>query len=288
MEFCRILILYKGATLAIRRPKWLVGRSNMPTNSACAPANHATYYRCILSNRPHSLQKVDHLAVISPFQRGQEICGQGQSADRWYFVISGAARRCVFRPDGRRQIVDLLLSGDFFGFTAAEEYDFSAEAIGKETVVAAYPRRRIEVAAESDSDLARQIYRTALESISRIQSQLLIVGRITAPEKVGSFILEMAARLSRGRSDTVALPITRYDIAEYLAVSVETVSRSLSDLKRRGLIQMSGTREVKIIDRDALVDRKRSAMSRVTSLDRQRQDRNSPPRPDSSRALRYG
>ena len=121
-----------------------------------------------------------------------------------------------------------------------------------------------------------------------IHTQLLIVGRITAPEKVGSFILEMAMRLSRGRSDIVALPITRYDIAEYLAVSVETVSRSLSDLKHRGLIQMSGTREVKIIDREALEDCKRSAVSRVTTLDRQRRDRNSPPRPDSSRALRYG
>jgi CRP/FNR family nitrogen fixation transcriptional regulator len=146
----------------------------------------------------------------------------------------------------------------------------------------------VEVAAELDSDLARQIYRMAFEAISRLQSQLLIVGRITAPEKVGSFILEMAMRLSRGRSDTVALPITRYDIAEYLAVSVETVSRSLSDLKHRGLIQMSGTREVKIIDRDALEVCKRSAMSRVTTLDRQRQDQNAPPPPEPSLALRYG
>jgi CRP/FNR family transcriptional regulator, nitrogen fixation regulation protein len=152
----------------------------------------------MLSNRPHPLKKVDHLAVIASFQHGQEICGQGQSADYWYFVISGVARRCVFRSDGRRQIVDLLLSGDFFGFTVGEEYDFSVEATGKETVVAAYPRRGVELAANSDSDLARQIYRMAFEAISRLQSQLLIVGRITAAEKVGSFILEMATRLSHG------------------------------------------------------------------------------------------
>jgi hypothetical protein len=64
----------------------------MSTDSARSPLNHANYYRSILSNRPHPLQKVDHLAVIVPFQRGQEICGQGQSADHWYFLVSGAAR----------------------------------------------------------------------------------------------------------------------------------------------------------------------------------------------------
>jgi CRP/FNR family nitrogen fixation transcriptional regulator len=245
---------------------------------ACSPPNQSSYYRCVLSNRPHPLKKVDHLAAIVTFRRGQEIYGQGQSAHYWYFVLSGAARRCVFRADGRRQIVELLLSGDFFGFTAGDEYESSVEGIGNETVVAAYPRRRVEVAAESDSDLTRQIYKVALEATSRLQSQLLIVGRITAPEKVGSFILEMAMRLSRGRSDTVVLPITRYDIAEYLAVSAETVSRSLTDLKRRGLIQMSGTREVKIIDRDSLEDCKRTAMS--GTADCQKRNRNPLLRPD--------
>jgi hypothetical protein len=74
-----------------------------------------------------------------------------------------------------------------------------------------------------------------------LQAQLLIIGRITALEKVGSFILEKAARLSQGRGNSVALPVSRYDIADYLAVSVETVSRSLTDLRHRGVIEFSGT-----------------------------------------------
>lgn len=69
----------------------------------------------------------------------------------------------------------------------------------------------------------------------------MILGRITAEQKVASFILAMADRLSNGRSDRVTLPISRYDIADYLTVSVETVSRALSDLKQRGLIQFTGT-----------------------------------------------
>jgi CRP/FNR family nitrogen fixation transcriptional regulator len=262
--------------------------ADMSTKSKDSLTGHAAYHRCILSNRPHPLQKVDHLATIMPFRRGQEICRQGKSADYLYLVICGAARQCVFRPDGRRQIVDLLLSGDFFGFPFDDKHDASVEVIGKETVVAAYPRRRVEAAADSDPDLARQICQIAFEAVSRLQSQLVIVGRVTAPERVGSFILEMAMRLSRGRSDTVALPITRYDIAEYLAMSAETVSRSLSELRRRGLIQMSRTREVRIIDRDALEDCKRNAISRAAMLDCHRRDPAAPIPLAASRARRYG
>ena len=74
-------------------------------------------------------------------------------------------------------------------------------------------------------------------------------------EKVGSFILEMAARLSNGGTEAVALPVSRYDIADYLGVSVETVSRALSDLKRRGAIKLLSTRTVSVVHREVLEDR---------------------------------
>jgi CRP-like cAMP-binding protein len=167
-------------------------------------------------------------------------------------------RRCVVRLDGRRQIVDLLLPGDVFGFTAGEEYDSTVEAIAEGTVVAAYPRRRAEMLSDSDPQLAREIRHIAFLAMARLQAQLLIVGRITAPEKVGSFILEMAKRLSAEHGNSVALPMSRYDIADYLAVSVETVSRALTDLKHRGVIKLSGTRIVRIVDRDALEEGERT------------------------------
>ena len=202
------------------------------------------------------LKNLDSLATIMSCRRGQEITGQGRPAEHWYCVLSGAARRYVIRLDGRRQIVDLLLPGDCFGFTSGDEYDFTVETVTDGTMVASYPRRRAEMLADSDPRIAREIRQAAFDAMSRLQSQLLIVGRITALEKVGSFILEMALRLSHGRSDSdnVALPISRYDIADYLAVSVETVSRSLTDLKHRGVIRLSGTRTVEIIDREALED----------------------------------
>jgi CRP/FNR family nitrogen fixation transcriptional regulator len=182
--------------------------------------NCAAYYRNLLSTQPHPLQNLDALAVIVPFHRGQEICSEGRSVEHWYFLICGAARRCAIKPDGRRQIVDLLLPGDFFGLAFGDQSDATIEAVAENTVVASYPRPRIEVIAESDPKIARELRDIAFKALSRMQTQLLILGRITALEKVGSFLLEMSARLSNGDSERVALPISRYDIADYLGVSI--------------------------------------------------------------------
>jgi CRP/FNR family transcriptional regulator, nitrogen fixation regulation protein len=222
--------------------------------------NGVAYYRNLLSSRTHPLRNLDAIATIVPFHRGQEICIQGRSVEHWYFLICGAARRCAIRSDGRRQIVDLLLPGDFFGFgfTFGDQSDATIEAVAEATVVASYPRRRIEQLAESDPKIAREIWEIAFTGMSRLQAQLLILGRITALEKVGSFILEMAERLSNGETHRVALPVSRYDIADYLGVSVETVSRALSDLKQRGAIKLLDTRTVSVVHRDVLEEGERN------------------------------
>jgi CRP/FNR family nitrogen fixation transcriptional regulator len=206
------------------------------------------------TNASRGLARLQALAQIAHCRRGQEICVQSRPADHWCRLISGAARRYVGRPDGRRQIVDLLLPGDFFGFTSVDKYDYTVEAVANGTIVAIYPRRRVEMLADQDPQLARDIRQIAFEGLSRLQAQLMTVGRVTAIEKVGAFLLEMAARQSGGTADRVTLPISRYDIADYLGVSVETVSRSLTDLKQRGMITLSGTRAVRILDRDGLED----------------------------------
>jgi CRP/FNR family nitrogen fixation transcriptional regulator len=231
----------------------------MTTRPCAAPIGVPPPYRNLLTHQPHPLKSLDHLAALRSLDRGEEICCQGRPAESWYLVVCGAARRCVIRLDGRRQIIDLLLPGELFGFTVRDEYDCSLEAIVAGTVVAGYPRRRVEMLADSDPRLAREILQVAFAALARLQAQLLILGRITAQEKVGSFIVEMANRMSAKPANTVALPMSRYDIADYLAVSVETVSRSLTDLKLRGVIKFEGTRIVKIVDRNALEETERVA-----------------------------
>jgi len=227
-------------------------KSAIRKSKSTAPINLAAYRCQVMASQPHPLRCLDAIAVPTTYRRGQEVCGECRPAEHWYCVIAGAARRCALRADGRRQIVGLLLPGDFFGFTASNEYEFTVEAIVEGTVIAGYPRRRAELLVDSSPELARELRQVAFEVIARLQAQLLTLGRITAIEKVGSFLLDIARRSARGREDSVALPVSRYDIADYLAVSVETVSRSLTDLKQRGVIKFSGTRTLKIVDPEAL------------------------------------
>lgn len=208
-----------------------------------------------MSAIPHPLQCLDAVATIISYRPRQELCREGQTASTIYRVIAGAALRSIIRSDGRRQVVDLLFPGDFFGLTAGADYDYTVEAAARGAIVAGYPRKRAEAQADSDPKLARELRQIAFDGLSRLQEQLSILGRITVPEKVGSFIVAVADRLSPGRGDRVTLPISRYDIADYLAVSAETVSRSLSELQRRGMIRFAGTRVVLILDREALEER---------------------------------
>ena len=123
------------------------------------------------------------------------------------------------------------------------------------TVLARYSRHELEALASSEPAVALELCRIAFSTVSRLEAQLLILGRITAVEKVGAFLLDLAERLVDQELQSVALPMSRYDMAEFLSLSVETVSRALSELKYRGLIRFAGTRYITIVDREALEHR---------------------------------
>jgi CRP/FNR family nitrogen fixation transcriptional regulator len=212
----------------------------------------ADYYRRIFSDQAHALKRLDASAKIMSCNRGQEITGDRGPSGHWYYVILGAVRRCAVRSDGRRQIVDLMLPGDFF-FVSNNQNDAMTEAIAENTVLASHSGQRVEELADQDPEFARELRRVALHSLTRSEAQLLIIGRVTALEKVGAFLLLLDGRGS-GRRGQVELPVSRYDIAEYLAVSVETVCRSITELQQRGVIALAGKRTVKILNRGALED----------------------------------
>jgi len=198
------------------------------------------------------LQALDRLAVSARYARGQEIYAPDDPADHWYRLTSGMARKCALTADGRRQIVDFLLSGDLFGLITRSEHRFAVEAVVDGTVVARYPRRHVERLADSDPEIGRAIREAAFETISRSQVRMIILGRMSAQGKVGAFLLEMAERARDAGPDAVLLPMSRYDIGDYLALAAETVSRTLSDLRQSGAIRFEGTHRIRILDRAAL------------------------------------
>jgi CRP/FNR family nitrogen fixation transcriptional regulator len=223
-------------------------------NSSAVRATEPIWTHQRVTVRQSPLEILEPVAARIQCARGQEIYKDDSPVEYWYRIISGVARRFSTRADGRRQIVDLLLPGDVFGFGARGKHQFAVEAAIEGTVVARYPRSRVETLAESDARIARELRDAACEAMSRLHALILNLGRTTAEEKVGHFLLKIADRLAGGRADRVALPISREDIADYLALSVETVSRSLTQLKRRGVIRLIGTRQIRIIDRRALAE----------------------------------
>jgi CRP/FNR family nitrogen fixation transcriptional regulator len=211
--------------------------------------------------RQDPLRVLEQLATRIRYRRGQEIYKEDSPVEYWYRIVSGMARRYSARADGKRQIVDLLLPGDVFGFGGSGKHHFAVEAVLDDTVVARFPRSRLEALADSDPRVARKLHDAAAEAMSRLHALILNLGRTTAEEKVGHFLLGMAERLSDGSADMVVLPMSRDDIADYLALSVETVSRALTQLKRRGVILLMGTRRVRIVDRHALAETDRDVVA---------------------------
>lgn len=207
------------------------------------------------------LQILDSCAATVRYQAGQEIGHEPDQVERWYRIVSGVARKCVVLPNGRRQILDLLLAGDFFGIDSQPPNQHCyCEAVVDATVVACYARRDVEALTEADPRVAKAVRDLAFRAISRLQTQLLIRGRTTATAKVGSFLLNMEHRLSDQPPGAVELPMSRTDIADYLAISVETVSRALTGLRDRGAIQFSGARRLTIVDPQALeIDQRRDS-----------------------------
>jgi CRP/FNR family transcriptional regulator, nitrogen fixation regulation protein len=170
----------------------------------------------------------------------------------WYRVVTGAARKCSLMMDGRRQIVDFLLPDDVFGFGANDLHHFSTEVVSTGTTIARYPRRAAEQLAESDPQVSRWIREKAFHSISRLQARTLILGHTSALARVSAFLLEWMDRCNQPTCTTISLPMSRYDIADYLAIAVETVSRALTLLRTQHVIVFRSTRRLSVRDRRAL------------------------------------
>jgi CRP-like cAMP-binding protein len=195
---------------------------------------------------------LEHLATVARYKTGDWVYRSSDPIEHWYRIVEGAARKSVLSGDGRRHIVEFLVPGDLFGFSAASVRYFGVEALVAKTLIARYPRRGAEGLANSDPQLARELRELAFESVARLQRRIVTLARSTAIERVSAFLLEMADRGHTAPTDAVPLPMSRYDIADYLGLAVETVSRTLTELRGRDVIAFRSVRELLIPDRGVL------------------------------------
>jgi len=187
------------------------------------------------------------------YKKGVEIYGEKEPADYVYQVISGAVRSYKLLSDGRRQIGAFHLTSDIFGLENSNVHRFTAEAV-VDTTLRLVKRRSLESVAGCDVQVANNLLSLTASNLQHAEDHMLLLGRKTALERVATFLLEMDRRLTA--ANFMALPMCRRDIADYLGLTLETVSRALSHLHERGILGFVGPsqRQIVLLDRQRLAE----------------------------------
>jgi CRP/FNR family nitrogen fixation transcriptional regulator len=203
------------------------------------------------SNQQPSSGDIDLEAAFGvrmPFAVGEEIYAQEEAADFIYRLVSGAVRTTHLLTDGRRQIGDFYYPGDVFGLEARATHRFSAEGLGNcqvQVLKRVAPSRQGEDRLRFD----RMVSGATSNELERAQAHILLLARMTACEKVASFLLGLADRF---KAEVTALPMSRQDMADYLGLTIETISRTLGKLQADGVVEFMGCRHFRIRHRTAL------------------------------------
>jgi CRP/FNR family transcriptional regulator len=209
------------------------------------------------------LQRLNAMGRNRSLARGQTLVWAGDDAVFCANIVSGVLKLSATTANGREQIVGLLYPADFVGRPFAEFAEHTITAL-TDTELCVFPRKPFEAALEDNIRMERLLLRRTLAALDEARNRMLLLGRKTAEEKVASFLLDMAVHLAGpdARQDgtiTFDLPLTRSQIADVLGLTIETVSRQMTRLKRAGLIDLPGGRLVAIRDHEALKDRAEAA-----------------------------
>jgi CRP-like cAMP-binding protein len=193
-------------------------------------------------------RRIAFLGATMSYARGTEIFGENEPADYLYKVVNGTVRTYKVLNDGRRQIGGFYLPGDIFGLEFTDEHTLSADTI-TDAKVLVVRRCALAALAERDAAIGRELHALTARELRRVQERILLFIK-SAQERVASFLLEMAERVAT--ADAVELPMSRQDIADYLGLTIETVSRTLSALKSAAAIEMPTSRRIVLRNRPAL------------------------------------
>ena len=201
------------------------------------------------SGQLDALVALERIGTRLSFSRNDEIYAEREDADYWYKVVSGTVRVCKLLADGRRYVAEFCFAGECFGLDSASERRYAAEAVD-DVIVMRFRRSATEQLIDQNPTVARSLRDTMLRDLANAHGRMLMLGRMTAPERVAAFLLEMFER--RERTKALDLPMSRIDIADYLGLTVETVCRTLSRFRRDRVIAVPNPHRIELLDRAAL------------------------------------
>lgn len=183
------------------------------------------------------------IGVRMHFAADEEIYAQAEEADLIYQVLTGAVRTSRLMSDGRRQIGDFYYPGELFGMEPGDKHTFSADAL-EDCIILVAKRSAVRHCGAQREQLERLIWAATAQELARTQEHLFVLGRKGACEKVASFLMSAAAR---AKAELTPLAMSRQDIADYLGLTIETVSRMLTQLQSDGIVRFVGYRRFQVI-----------------------------------------
>jgi CRP-like cAMP-binding protein len=241
-------------SLAVRQPSIdrlsPIARLGARAGAAARPA----YLQPVPATTPDDdvTARLQAIGVTLSFARGKTIVHDGDPSLYVFKVVTGALRAVRLLPDGRRCIIGFRLPGDFFGFTDKALATDSIEVLSDAKIVR-YPRAAFEAVLNADAPASRHFFDLLCQELCAAQDRLLMLGRKSAVERIATFLLALADRKSTGGNcRDLDLPMTRADMADYLGLTIETVSRVLSNLRNRCIIRLTSTTHIIFNDRAAL------------------------------------
>jgi len=199
------------------------------------------------------LRALHQLGTRSHFTRGETIFGESDDETHAYKIVSGVVRLCKYTLDGRRQIIDFMLPGDFFGFNKRPEYGLAAEAV-TDTVLTAYPRKQIERLEATMPGVQKHMNALLSDWLLSMQHHIVVLGCQTAKERIASFMLRLLERTGVQAGERLDLSMGRQDIADHLGLTIETICRALSELKRESVIAIPNVHQIVVNDLDILYE----------------------------------
>ena len=202
----------------------------------------------------NALGEYKRLGPTLRLSAGQTLFREGDPATRVFTLTRGSLKLYKILPDGRRQIVGFKFAGDFLGISLEDEHKFTADLI-EDTEFCSFPRNRFAAFLSEHPALEYQLYRFAVPELGAAQEQFVLLGRKSASERVATFLVGLANRMARHgdpQTPIVELPMSRSDIADYLGLTKETVSRVFSSFRAARWIRFRTMHEVEILDRATL------------------------------------
>jgi len=209
-----------------------------------------SFCRCL---KDEQLKIFSEISSERNFVDNQNIFLQQENSENLYNITQGNVKIYQLLSDGRIQIIGFLYPGDFFGSYKTGKYNYSAEAIG-EVKTCVFKHEALNKYLEKNMNLAKELLNMTSQELTLAQDRIGVLGKMNANERLATFILNISKQRARigWKNNPVSLPMTRQDIADYLGLTLETVSREFTKLKISNVIKVMNSKQIYINDIDKL------------------------------------